>query len=821
MTTLFCIETQNFRLEWRELSQRRCSSEVAALGHFQLRLLQPRSQLAHSSWKWGPEELRHLFESEIGPALFEETEYQIYLKALGAADSVRLQHRDPLLLRHLSLQDAGAVQHGVINFKGHIGTSSFTVLVNGRQYATLELEVFPTKLDYQSDFYGIVADLQQFARGLAWEYLKSTVHGARAEHSIPGTSLEWLLILKDIRNTLERGIRCISQAPTRQLDAERRICRSDRIRRVDGSIRRQILQNAGARLWNDSGTSAVPDRLQASTRTPTLNTPEHRWIKSQLQWIQQTLAQMYSDVTRNHEKGRQKAILDELAQFRQQIDGLLKAEPIATAEGAIDGAFSSLQLLQAPGYREIHQSCRMLRMALAIEGDGLQLSVKELSLLYENWVLVAVLKIIGMMAGREPTEPLLQSSGLSILLSRGREQTFRFVLGGNRKIEVIYNPQFQNQKAILIPQRPDILIRLLQEGWPPIQIIIDAKYRLDTRPEYRQQFGSPGPPVDAINVLHRYRDAILESAATEEISSRLRRSIVYAAAVFPADADTCRSFRESRLWDSLERLGIGAIPALPHDLTLLREWLQRILRQSGWETADQVVSHSAEIHRARLRSDSRQPVLVHVLDPQNCEERFQWIRKHEKCYLRMPVRPHRHFHVNRVAFYCPRPLEKPAAIAWQADVTAIDIIPRHELETPWPSRFSPDTMMIVYRLGSVKRLNHVIANCAPDQTSFRSDRWTTLLALERAETVTEISLETDSEWQLYEGLKARGRLFRLRLDLIRREREDVPRGRAWFVLNENHAVRYDGANGFLQVVGATQRFSTLDAFFRELDSEKS
>jgi hypothetical protein len=177
--------------------------------------------------------------------------------------------------------------------------------------------------------------------------------------------------------------------------------------------------------------------------------------------------------------------------------------------------------------------------------------------------------------------------------------------------------------------------------------------------------------------------------------------------------------------------------------------------------------------------------------------------------------------VNRVALYCPRPLEKPAAIAWQADVTAIDIIPRHELETPWPSRFSPDTMMIVYRLGSVKRLNHVIANCDPDQTSFRSDRWTTLLALERAETVTEISLETDSEWQLYEGLKARGRLFRLRLDLIRREREDVPRGRAWFVLNENHAVRYDGANGFLQVVGATQRFSTLDALFRELDSEKS
>lgn len=821
MTTLFCIETECFRLEWRELSQRRSRSEVAALGHFRLRLLQQRSQLSSASWKWGPDELRHVFDAETGPALFEETEYQIYLKAVGTAETVRLQHRDPLLVRHLSVQDEGAVQHGMLNFRGQIGLSSFTVMVNGKRYATLELEVFPTKLDYRSDFYGIVADLQQFARGLVWEYLKSTVHSARVQHSTPGTSVEWLLILKDTLSSLERGVRYISNAPIRRLDPERRFCRSDRVRRVDGNIRRQILHNAGVRQPKACDKIAVPERLEASTRTPTLNTPEHRWIRFQLQWIQQTLAQMCCSVANTPEDERQKATLEELTQFRQRIDGLMTAEPIAAADGAVDGGFSSLQLLQAAGYREIHQSCRILRMALAIEGDGLQLSIKELSLLYENWVLVAVLKIIGTMAGCEPTGPLLQSSGLSLQLSRGREQIFRFMMAGSRRIEVIYNPQFQNQKAILIPQRPDILIRLLQDGWPPIQIIIDAKYRLDARPEYRQQFGSSGPPVDAINVLHRYRDAILESTVVDDIAPRLRRSIVHAAAVFPADAETCQRFRESRLWDSLDRLGIGAIPALPHDLTLLQEWLQRILRQSGWETADQVVSHAAEVHRARLKSDSRQSVLIHVLDPKNCEERFRWIRDHEKCYLRMPVRPHRHFHVNRVAFYCPRPLEKHPAIAWQAEVTSIDVVPRRELETPWASRFSEDTMMLVYRLGTVKRLARVIANSDSDQTSFRSDRWTTLLAIERAVTATEISLETDSEWQLYEGLKARGCQFRLRLDLIHREREELPRGRAWFVLDDHHAVRYDGANGFLQVVGATQRFLTLDAFFRELDGRKS
>jgi predicted component of viral defense system (DUF524 family) len=212
------------------------------------------------------------------------------------------------------------------------------------------------------------------------------------------------------------------------------------------------------------------------------------------------------------ESDRRSAILSELAAFRHRVAWMLRTEPMSAASSIEAAEVQSLQLQQAAGYREATQACRALRLGLALEGDAVRLSVKDLSSLYENWVYVEVLRIIELLAGNGTNPPVtisLGRIGVSQVLAKGRENIARFDLGQGRRIEVIYNPQFQNPAAILIPQRPDILIRLIQPGWPGVQVILDAKYRVDSSPEYRRQFGTAGPPADAINVLHRYRDAVL------------------------------------------------------------------------------------------------------------------------------------------------------------------------------------------------------------------------------------------------------------------------------------------------------------------------
>lgn len=57
-----------------------------------------------------------------------------------------------------------------------------------------------------------------------------------------------------------------------------------------------------------------------------------------------------------------------------------------------------------------------------------------------------------------------------------------------------------------VPQKPDIVLQLtkndLQQGMK-MTYLFDAKYRIDGR-----QNGVDTPPDDAINQMHRYRDAI-------------------------------------------------------------------------------------------------------------------------------------------------------------------------------------------------------------------------------------------------------------------------------------------------------------------------
>ncbi|MFM7167948.1 MAG: DUF2357 domain-containing protein [Planctomycetaceae bacterium] len=817
MTALFCIETDEFRLEWRELSRVRARREQSGL--FRIRLLKHQATLSTDSWKASPTGPDHLFDSDIGPALFEETDYQIYLRALNNSQSVRMQHRDPLIVRHLTTQESGRVQHGVINFRGQAGQTTITICINSRPYAILELEVFPTKMDYQSDFRSLIADLQQHAQGLVWEYLRSTVHQAQTLGSRPANRLEWLLILRRILDSLDAAVRHISHSPSRRLDPDLRLQRPEQIRRVDAGLRRQIARASSSGNGVSFQGLFIPQRLNAATRTATLNTPEHRWLRLQLTDIQLKLAGLLTAATVAPDSERNRVILAEIQNFYHRIGLMLQTEPLQSADGPPDSIPISLQLLQAPGYREAFQCCQALRMGLAFEGDKLQLSIKELNTLYENWVLIAVLKVIRELAGQEDFNPqrlTLQNSGLTNTLARGREQTFRFQLDDDRRIEVVYNPQFQHQRAILIPQRPDVLIRLQQKHWPPVHIIVDAKYRIDDSPEYQRQFGSPGPPVDAINVLHRYRDAILESEPIAESSGGLRRAVVHAAAIFPADERICRSFRTSRLWQSLDRLGIGAIPALPHDLSLLREWLQRILKESGWEIARRIIPHSTTTRHTQLQQSSLRPALVQVLDQAEGQNRLNWIRQNQRCYVKMPKRPHRHFQISTVAFYCSQPMQHPPAIAWKADVLHTELVARSDIKTPWATRHNSKSPMILYHLGPVTRINSPLANTAPSQTSFRTDRWTTQLALDRASTAAEISLETEFEWQLYEALKARKVIFRLHLDLIRNDSEDIPRGRTWFRFHNSCAVRFDGANGFLQTTGTLQKFTTLEQILADV-----
>ena len=194
--------------------------------------------------------------------------------------------------------------------------------------------------------------------------------------------------------------------------------------------------------------------------------------------------------------------------MEERLAPFLQRSPLAEASNTTEGNFSSLTLLGRPDYREAYQSLTRLRMSTHVGGDALQLPIRDLSDLYEIWCFVAVVALVSeVLELTVDVRQLVQieDSGIRLRVLPGKASVVALPHPGGT-VRVAYNRQY---RSLTGSQRPDIVVQIERPGQPPMVLLCDAKYRLETSPEYIKAFGGVGPPVDAVGQLHRYRDAVL------------------------------------------------------------------------------------------------------------------------------------------------------------------------------------------------------------------------------------------------------------------------------------------------------------------------
>jgi predicted component of viral defense system (DUF524 family) len=672
------------------------------------------------------------------------------------------------------------------------------ISVLGEQELEFEVEVFPTKLDYQTDYQQLLSEVQDILTSLVLEYLRSTFQIGSAIHAPQPTHLEWLTLLRHVLANLERGLQNIARQPVRAAKRTPEIVRSDRIRRIDSQLRRQVLRQAGTRqLAALSSGIEVREQLIGMVARSTLDTPEHRWLAVQLGRIRRRLAEL-SELERKQDGGiRRAATVDELGAFERRVSQLLRLEPLKAAAGEPPPGFASMQLLGSPGYREAYKCCLIVSLALRLNGGPIRLAVKDLSLLYEYWCYLSLVKLMAELTGqRIPVRDLLavEQNGLRVLLQKGKEKTVPFEMRDGRHLALTYNPRFQNE-PLLVAQQPDIVLSIFDRNWPKVRIVVDAKYRVENSEEYVARYRSPGPPDDAINVLHRYRDAILDADPSPRGGVTPRRTVVEGIALFPYRERTAGAFRQSRLWESINRLGIGAIPALPGEIDYLREWLGDTLRMGGWSIADKAIPHRSHERIFDWRVAASEAVLIGILRGENEREHLDWIEKTGQYYVRA-IGQLRQYSTRYVALYIPASVQQPGGVAYWAAVLSINVVKRSEIDTPWTPR-SGDQPQVLYKLEPLRPLRRPVGNLSKEGLGNgpRSPWWTSRLALLRASSLQELLLETEPEWRLYEDLQAVGSQFEIEPSKVRRIDPDDPRGRAVFVVGDT-TVQCGGATGF-------------------------
>ena len=508
------------------------------------------------------------------PRLHEQTSYDVLLQS-RTGERIALEHRDPNLLSDLRAANDGRLLWGTINFGSQVGRSEFALRVGETLERTFQVEVLPTKLDYLNDYEALLDETRDILAGLVLEYLRATFRPGGDAHTGRATSLEWLTLLRHTTDELERALDGIVRQPRWGLVRDSRPTRAERVARPDAALRRTVLRGAGTgRMLLLHGGTRVRERLEERRSRPTLDTPEHRWLASQVGRIRRGLARVRADQQNASPSPRRVRILEEIGALEQRFARLASTAPLVAAGGTPPPGFASLQLLRQPGYREAYRACLLLARGLHLEGGPVRLAVKDLHLLYEQWCYLALARLLAEQLGTPlPASQLLavEENGLRVLLRRGR--THGIVLQNARKqrVTLTYNPRFGGASH-LVPQRPDLLLEVDRPGKSPARLVLDAKYRVEVSPEFRARYGSPGPPEDALNSLHRYRDAL---------------GAAQCVALFPHREGEPGDFRGRRLHRSIECLGIGALPFLPGETRYVADWLQGALARREHNSTEQ------------------------------------------------------------------------------------------------------------------------------------------------------------------------------------------------------------------------------------------
>ena len=523
--------------------------------------------LAVQNHRRGSEPVVRLSQGEDAH-LFEQTDYTLFAQSKRGA-SLSIRHRDPVLVQGLQRSDEGRVVHGVINFGAQVGQSRFVVEVGGARAFEFAVEIFPSKLDYRRDYEVLRDDVREIAMDLVLDYLRATYQpGWEAPSGTPG-AVAWMLLLRHLVDDLEQALAYVNQQPqwgTRRMVEEHR---ADRIRRPDAALRRAVERGRGRGAWRVVADLPVRERLPGGRGQYTLDTPEHRWLAARLALIRARLAHLHAEEARRPGSLRRRRVLGEIEDLQHRFVRLSRLAVVEEAGGAPPEE-PSLRLLTAPGYREAYRACLRLQQGLSLDGGPHRLGLKELHLLYEYWCFLILVRLAAEAAGRrDPLQSLIavEQSGLRLRLRKGRIQTITFPLASGR-LDITYNPRFGGP-GYLVPQQPDLLLTLHRADGVVARYVLDAKYRLDASPSYRKRYGLPGPPTDALNDLHRYRDAIRER--------RPRRTVVQAVALYPYREEEPGLFEKSRHRRMIDEIGVGAIPLLPGETVHLETWLRKVL----------------------------------------------------------------------------------------------------------------------------------------------------------------------------------------------------------------------------------------------------
>ena len=327
--------------------------------------------------------------------------------------------------------------------------------------------------------------------------------------------------------------------------------------------------------YKNMGQDAEMHYFRYEQTENTVNTRENRFVKYSLHVLGKKFREVFGELSAlsSDMDEEERKSLEEYDVLFKRLEGSAFFRKVGEFEGFRQ---ESAILQQRMGYSKVYKAWLMLKNSLDLVDGKTDIGTKKIWELYEIWCYLVMKRLIAKVLELDLSKPNEhvredKSEMLNTIVKSGMTHKVEFdnVLNGDvvrLEYQHTYNRKTARFNTSTTEQRPDIVVTVKKRNGFVLTYLYDAKYRVqDDVKDGDLDDGvtidvADYPLPDAINQMHRYRDAIYYAMKAE---NRPRaKEIIGGYILFPGRVEGDEILNRY-FYQSIKKVNIGAFPLLP------------------------------------------------------------------------------------------------------------------------------------------------------------------------------------------------------------------------------------------------------------------
>lgn len=465
------------------------------------------------------------------PVFFETNIYSFTLRFNGIEEKPTIIHTNRNIEDQFNWfadqSQCGGILTGSIDFLNEPGIFPlrfrYKPINQHERTDTLEFRIVSPKLDVKEDYLHILNTINAEYSNLVFKFLTKTFQSFQLSKT-KNNHLIWLTIFRTIIDNYIQAMEFIVNKPHIREKTQVLFGRADCIKKWTPQMEEQFSRVQSEQMLNNH-------LFRHEVQDSTFDTQENRFVKFTIENISERLKIIINELLQYSEEELSASEKSQLRTYQSRLN-ILYYNRFFRGIGRFDGfKQESLVLQKRTGYRDIYRTWLLLDKSINLFEGYTQIGTRPIWELYELWCFLKmkhlIADILGIDRWNNKEESIIESKSTVFDPFKNNVTEHRVVFqrsSDSDKIELIYQRTYSRFSGEIhtatTEQRPDIVLNIHKPSGLTLTYLYDAKYRVlddknaSTINSEKTDFADY-PPPDAINQMHRYRDAIYYGTGNE------------------------------------------------------------------------------------------------------------------------------------------------------------------------------------------------------------------------------------------------------------------------------------------------------------------